>query len=841
MTTITIPELSLVLLIGPSGSGKSTFAERHFRASECLSSDAFRGLVADDENDQSASSDAFDALRYVAEKRLRRGHLTVVDATNVQPEARKPFLALAKETHVLPVAIVLQLPPKTCQARNALRPDRAFGAHVIRRQHAQLKRSLRSLKREGFRRITVLTSVEEIRSVKVERQPLWNDRRTDEGPFDIIGDVHGCARELRTLLGALGYREAMRDGAPTFAHPTRRAFFVGDLVDRGPDSPGVLAIVMAMVRAGAALAVPGNHEVKLHRKLSGRNVTLSHGLAETMAQLDACSEQFREDVRAFIDGLVSHYVLDHGKLVVAHAGLREELQGRASGAVRSFALYGETSGETDEFGLPVRHDWAADYRGRALVVYGHTPSPEAEFVNGTICIDTGCVFGGKLTALRYPERELVSVPAAREYYPPTRPLSPPRNPEPRPAGAVDLEDVVGKRRIETRLGGAITIGEAYAAAALEPMSRFAVDPRWLVYLPPTMSPSEASSEPGYLEHPEQALDYYRRQGIEDVICEEKHMGSRAVFIVCRSPDAVRERFGIDATHAGTVYTRTGRPFFRDAGTEAAVLDRIRNAATRAGMFSALDSDWVCLDAELMPWSAKAAELIESQYAPVGAAGRTGLARALEGLGQCAAYNPEARDLQQRFEQRLDHLQQYSAAYRPYCWPIESIDDYRVAPFHVLASEGQVHTDKDHLWHLDWARRLAAEDGVMAATEARTIELSDPHASRDATEFWERITGRGGEGMVVKPRDFARASVQPALKSRGPEYLRLIYGPEYRTEGQLDRLRKRSVGKKRRLAKQEYCLGLEALHRFVEREPLYRVHECVFGVLALESEPTDPRL
>ncbi|MFD0788303.1 metallophosphoesterase, partial [Micromonospora azadirachtae] len=196
-----------------------------------------------------------------------------------------------------------------------------------------------------------------------------------------------------------------------------------DLVDRGPDSPGVLRLVMGMVAAGHAICVPGNHEQKLLRRLRGRDVRLTHGLAETMAQLEAESPEFVSAVARFVDGLVSHFVLDGGRLVVAHAGLKEEYQGRASGRVRAFALFGETTGETDEYGLPVRYPWARDYRGSAMVVYGHTPTPEPEWVNNTICVDTGCVFGGRLTALRYPERELVSVAAKREWYAPARPLT----------------------------------------------------------------------------------------------------------------------------------------------------------------------------------------------------------------------------------------------------------------------------------------------------------------------------------------------------------------------------------------------------------------------------------
>ena len=406
---ITIPELSLVVLVGPSGCGKSTFARAHFGPFEVLSSDFCRGLVADDENDQSATPAAFEVLHYILAKRLERGLLTVVDATNVQPEARKPLVELAREYHVLPVAVVLNLPERVCEERNRSRPDRQFGSHVVRHQRSQLQRSLRNLQREGFRHVHVLSSAEQVAAVTIERQPLWTNRKADPGPFDIVGDVHGCGDELEELLSALGY-ERNDDGA--WRHPAgRKAIFLGDLVDRGPRVPDVLRTAMRMVEAGSALAVPGNHDVKLVRKLRGRDVQVTHGLAESLAQLEGEPPEFRAQVAAFVDDLVSHYVLDGGDLVVAHAGMKEAMQGRGSGRVRDFALYGETTGETDEFGLPVRYNWAAEYRGRAHVVYGHTPVPEPEWLNRTINIDTGCVFGGKLTALRWPEKELVSVGA----------------------------------------------------------------------------------------------------------------------------------------------------------------------------------------------------------------------------------------------------------------------------------------------------------------------------------------------------------------------------------------------------------------------------------------------
>ncbi len=846
---IEIPELALVALIGASGSGKSEFSKKHFKPTEVISSDYCRGLVSDDENDQSATTDAFDVLHYIAGKRLKAGRLTVVDATSVQSEARKPIVKLAREHDVLPVAIVLNLPAALCHERNRDRPDRQFGAHVVRQQTQQLRKSLRALKREGFRHVTVLNSPEDIDAAEVVRTPLWNNKRDDSGPFDIIGDIHGCYDETVALLESLGYRVDGNNSSLSARHPDgRRAIFLGDLVDRGPSSPAVLRLVMTMCSDGAALCIPGNHEVKLKRKLDGRDVRLTHGLAETMTQLESEPPEFIEEVKDFIENLVSHYVLDDGKLVVAHAGLKEAFQGRASGRVRNFALYGETTGETDEFGLPVRYNWAGDYRGRARVVYGHTPVPEAEWLNRTICIDTGCVFGGSLTALRYPELELVSVPAVKTYYQPVKPLQgAAAEVAKRPYNDVlDIEDVLGKRIVATRIRGTVTIREENAAAALEVMSRFAVDPRWLIYLPPTMSPSGTRREGQALEHPEESFQYYRANGVPRVVCQEKHMGSRAVAVVCRSEETAARRFGIEGHGIGTICTRTGRPFFSDAEVEETLLKRLGDALTEAGFWSEFESDWFCLDAELMPWSAKAQELLVAQYAPVGAASRASMSAALDALKSAAARIDDMKALVERFDERRRCAEQFTQAYRRYCWPVNAIDDLKLAPFHLLASEGKVHSDKGHSWHMATLARLCeADNGLLHKTECRAVDLTDSDSQAEAIAWWLSLTDRGGEGMVVKPMEWLvrgkKGLIQPALKCRGREYLRIIYGPEYTLDEHLERLRGRALGAKRSLALREFALGLEALHRFIDKEPLYRVHECVFGVLALESEPVDPRL
>ena len=849
---LTIPELSFVILIGATSSGKSSFARRHFRSTEVLSSDFCRAILADDENDQSVTKEAFELLHHIAAKRLTAGRLTVVDATNVQREARQPLVKLAREFHVLPVAVVFNLPEKILLERHATRTDRDFGAHVIRGQQQSLRRSIGGLNKEGFRHVFVFNSPEDVENAVVERQPLWNNKRDEHGAFDIIGDVHGCFDELKELLEKLGYKiERTAENDFDVQNPAgRKAVFVGDLVDRGTNSPDVLRLVMSMTADGKAFCVPGNHDAKLFKYLSGRTVTISHGLAETIAQLENESAEFRSSVAEFIDSLVSHFVFDDGKLVVAHAGLKENLQGRGSGRVRDFALYGETTGETDEFGLPVRYNWAADYRGKATVVYGHVPTPNPEWLNNTICIDTGCVFGGKLTALRYPEKELVSINAKQVYYEPHKPLfavATTLSAQQELDDVLDVADVTGKRIVETGLMGRVTIREENAAAALEVMSRFAANPKWLVYLPPTMSPAETSAEEiSFLEHPDEAFAYFRKQGISQVVCEEKHMGSRCVVVVCRDEKTAAKRFGVESEGIGICYTRTGRRFFDDANLEKEFLARIQTAAENSNFWKDLKTDWAVLDCELMPWSAKAQELLRQQYAAVGAASLAGLNNSIAVLQQTAAHNSDAETLLTRFQNRFDAAQKYAAAYRRYCWRVESINDLRLAPFHLLATEGVTYFDKTHVWQMETLAKLcAADETLLQRTNYKIVDVNAEQNLANGVSWWLDLTARGGEGMVVKPLDFvARSShglVQPALKSRGSEYLRIIYGAEYDLPGNIERLRSRSLNFKRSLALREFALGVESLERFVAKEPLRRVHECVFGVLALESEPVDPRL
>jgi protein phosphatase len=440
---------------------------------------------------------------------------------------------------------------------------------------------------------------------------------------------------------------------------------------------------------------------------------------------------------------------------------------------------------------------------------------------------------------------LVSVPAARTYYEPARPLVPSI---PERDDLLDVADVLGKRIVETGLAGNVTIREDNATAALEVMSRFATDPHWLIYLPPTMSPTESTSAPGLLEHPAEAFDYFRKNGVGWLVCEEKHMGSRAVIVVCRDEASAIDRFGVaPRSGIGVCYTRTGRPMFPEGDLERKLLERVAQALTVAEFWERFETSWFCLDCELMPWSAKAQELLVEQYASVGVAARVSIELAAGVVKQASARGIELTALGTDLDRRLTAVDRYVDAYRRYCWPIQSVDDLRLAPFHILASEDAVHTDKTHIWHMAQASLLAAADGqVLVGTPHREVQVGDESSRQEAIAWWMELTAAGGEGMVVKPIDFVatsgRGTVQPGIKCRGSEYLRIIYGPEYDLPGNLEQLRNRgSLALKRSLALREFALGVEALKRFVAREPLYRVHECVFGVLAMESEPIDPAL
>ena len=447
---------------------------------------------------------------------------------------------------------------------------------------------------------------------------------------------------------------------------------------------------------------------------------------------------------------------------------------------------------------------------------------------------------------------MVSIDALKVYCEPSRPINFDKlknilSSQQEADDLLNIEDVIGKRIIQTRLKNNITIREENSIAALEVMSRFAVNPKWLIYLPPTMSPCATSEIPEYLEHPEQALLYYKRAGTATVICEEKHMGSRAVLVICKNEETVINRFGIQNEGIGICYTRTGRNFFNDSELEKQFIERVSLCLTNTGFWEKFNTDWVCLDAELMPWSAKAQSLIKDQYASVGAAASAALPE-VERVLQLAFNRgiSDAEPFLNNTQIKSSSIKKYVTAYQNYCWPVNSMDDYKLAPFHILATEGQVHTDKTHLWHMENIAEICEGDKkLFLQTPFKIVDLNNNSSFDEAINWWMELTKKGGEGMVVKPLNYISIGndglIQPAVKCRGSEYLRIIYGPEYDTAINLKRLKNRNINRKQSLAIREFALGVEALERFVRKEPLRRIHESVFAVLALESEDVDPRL
>jgi len=409
---VQLPDPALVVLCGPAACGKSTWAAQHFGDTEVVSTDRLRAMLCDDPGDQSVNAPTFELLHRLVEERLARLRFTVVDATNLESRARQPLRGMARKAGVPAVLVVFDTDEETCVRRDAAR-ERSVGAPVIRDHRLRLERMDRLAAREGWDAIVRLDH-RAIDRTGVERLSLPIDRRDEAGPFDVIGDVHGCLSELDQLLGRLGY-------APDGRHPKgRRLVFLGDLTDRGPASVGVLRRVLPMLAEGRALAVPGNHDLKLDRWLRGHQVKILAGLDTTLAEwAELPDSEQRELGGAFCEllgGAPPYLWLDGGSLIVSHGGLEEELHGRVGRKVQAFCLFGKVTGRLVA-GLPERLDWAWAYRGEPAVIYGHLPVREAVWRNNTADIDLGCVFGGELCAARWPEQEFVRVSSGRCWWP----------------------------------------------------------------------------------------------------------------------------------------------------------------------------------------------------------------------------------------------------------------------------------------------------------------------------------------------------------------------------------------------------------------------------------------
>ena len=410
----------LVFTVGCSGSGKSTFCRRYFQSSQIISSDQCRKWVSDREDNQQASQDAFSLMYEIVEKRLRRGLLTVLDATHLDNKSIEKIQKYAEVYKRDLYGFVFSLPLEHCLEWNQQRPDRRVPAEVLEKQYHKLPDIQAFIDQEEIPYVNFKT-LEEIDKIDIEVQgtQVYSQAEqtvSEQGPFDIIGDVHGCYDELCELLTKLGYVLDIQDGHGYIHHPQRRkVIFVGDLVDRGPNSVGVINLVRQAVADGVAYVILGNHDEKLKKKLRGKKVKVRHGLETTLAELERVPESERQSILNFLVGLPYYSIFAGGKLVVTHAGILEKDIGEISDRIKRFCLHGDITGKTNEFGFPIRGNWAKTYQGEGLIVYGHTPVRQVHWENNSVNIDTACVFGGALTALQYPEKKCVSVNAHASY------------------------------------------------------------------------------------------------------------------------------------------------------------------------------------------------------------------------------------------------------------------------------------------------------------------------------------------------------------------------------------------------------------------------------------------
>lgn len=859
---IILPYAGIVLLIGPSNSGKSTLLKQlvdkgQVLPSEIISSDEYRVRVSNVEfidwahrwkdvseslydEYQRISAEAFSLMEATIEARCRLNKITFVDATHLYPDDRKRYIELAKKHHVPVVSLVLDVDQELLLLRDKNR-ENPRGSKRIKQQYQVFKREKRFIKKEGYFATYFITVTNE---VEVTRANSNATHLEVENGIDIIGDIHGCYEEMIQLLEQLGYEKNAQE---LYVHPEGRKFLsLGDIMSRGPESLKTMSFFLRHVKEKLAYMIDSNHGWKIARWLEGKNVTLNHGdelVAREFEQYEHLDDidRLKEELKEFLLKAPSHYVLTKNgipTLVCTHAGIKDEFIGKQSDDISDYCRYGDHEG-VDDTGRPIRKDWTIHHKTSILIVWGHDPKPKPLVINNTINIDQGVVFGGELTAFRYPEKKFVAVQAKEDYSKgqnnPLIELKKKRLNPPNIAKFIDGFSVL------TGELGKVEIPKQYALASIDTVSHYTVPIEELVYIPPTMSPTPATSSlEYYLEHPKEAIDYYRNMGIERMVAQKKHMGSRGILFLFRDIEVGRKYVGRETL--GVIYTRTGRRFF-DIETEGKVLARINKSLTNSDYFNKYHTEFILLDAEIMPWNLKAKELISSQYAHVAEnaildrsilKGR--IENAIENNGDLARWLNE-------YDEKLTNALVFKEVFQKYCWEINEIDQIQIAPFHLLAHSHETYFHKPHTWHMEMNREYALMDKLFVETEYMVID--DDASEEEVIRWWEDMTADGHEGIVIKPETFISKSkgrlIQPAIKVRGRKYLHIIYGMDYLQPENLTRLKKRNIGKKQKHALKEFALGVEGIERLVNGESIERVHECVLGTLSMESDPVDPRL
>ena len=857
---IQLPEGAIVLCIGPSNSGKSTLLDRlvnekQLLRSEIVGSDTFRQLVADidyidfstvlkEDQDtlyeeyQRISTEAFHVLQEVVSARAKLNKVTFVDATHLRNYERAKYFEIAKKHHVPILALVFDIPKNELLKRDEQR-SQPRGKKRIEQQVQTFQSELRHIKKEPFLKVYNWRG----EAITISRQKSPHLLELGAG-FDIIGDIHGCYDEMISLITNLGYEKQ----GDVYIHPDgRRLLSAGDIMSRGPKSIETMLFWLRQIEAGLSYMTDSNHGWKIARWLKGQNVSLQHGdekIAEEFEQYEQIYGQEATEVLKdrFADMLLSapsHYILTKNnvrKVVVTHAGILDHYIGKESKRIKDFCRYGAVEG-VDENGRSIRGDWFMNHKTSELIVWGHDPKLKPYKANRTINIDQGVVFGGQLTAFRYPEQSFVTVDAFHNYVGnKDNPLLEAKSKRFAPPKASHF---VSGFTVQTEKGEAIPIPKEKALAALDTFSHYTLPLEHVLYIPPTMSPTpQTSALKDYLEHPAEAFDYYKKNGVTQMIAEKKHMGSRAIIFIAKDKNVTKQLLNQEAL--GVITTRTGRAFF-DPELQLEVLAAINKELIAKNYFEKYDTDYVLMDAEILPWNLKAQHLIDKQYANVSEQALMDRQQLLNKLQ--AKSNIDISDWINEYSDKLKNAARFDAVYKNYCWPTNNVKGIQIAPFHILAHSETTHFDKPHTWHMEMNAFLAKNSSLFLETEYRLIETEQQE--QEVINWWQEMTEHGHEGIVIKPLNFIEERksklLQPAIKVRGREYLRIIYGMDYTDEAQLQQLKKRNPSRKMRNALLEFKLGMEGIKRFVQLESSARVHECVLATLALESETIDPRL
>jgi len=883
MQTISLKHNEIIILSGTSSSGKSTLASTHFTSSQVLSSDFFRNMVSDThtlktppektENDQDyerfdhmlfqeykkISQDAFDLLKETLKKRAKNNRFTVIDATSLYLDDIQAYTKIAKEHHV-PISIVfLNLPYKQL-IENDEKREQSRGTTRIKRQHQLLKRLMNQKKlldKAGIREIFELSSLDDI---QFEIETPKNIISIGNG-IDVLGDGHGLLQTRIDLFKKAGYQLG-KDGL--FRHPEGRKFvYINDETSRGSlpsdqvkygkyPSIAMMVSMKEHVEANLAYAVDSNHNYKIWRWLEGRDVTMAHGDEKVVEEFEAFFAEFGEktttslknELAVFLKSLPSHLLIeDRGfhRAVVTHAGIKDDMIGKFSREIRDFCRFGPTEG-TDETGKPKRLDWTNEHKNGQLIIWGHEPHVHATLERDTINIDTGGFCGHYLSMLRYPEMDIVQEKVTSVFV--EEHENPILTQQQKRFDFPVLSKLINGFDLPTDFG-TFRAGAKNVQHVIELSSTRMAPFEEVFYVPPTMSPTpKTSSLDDFLEHPQEAFDYYKNQGITHVVCQKKHMGSRAYITLFKNKEVGQRYF--NRPSLGSILSRNNVKFFKKE-EENIVLTKLNEDLQP--YFEEMKTDVIVLDAEILPWNLKAKGLITRQY---GLTSNAAVHKRKTHLERLISFQKERKiNVSEEIEQSkhlLENAEKFHKAFTYYCWnsDVRKLKGIKIAPFHILAFSHKTNFDENHVWHMVQGIRLAELSDLMIQTEHKVLDLQDETAVKELTRWWLEMTAEGHEGMVVKPLNFISYNqhgdiIQPAIKVRGREYLRIIYGMDYLDDENLQIIKKRSASKKMKNALNEFKLSMESIQRFINQESVSRIHECVVAALSYENEKLDPRL